>query len=525
MYVRLTHACAGDANKLGLGAHLLDGAGAGISHGSTQAAHQLMDDGRQRALVGYAAFNAFRHQFLGTGRGILEVTVCGTTASVGHRTQRAHAAVGLVGTALEQLDFARRFFGTGEHGTHHHNGRASSDSLGQITGETNTAVRDQRHAGAFQCGSHVGNGRNLRYANAGNDTGSTDGARANAHLDGICAGLSQRLGGSASGDVAADHLNVREVLLDPADAVDHALGVAVCGINDDHINTGSRQRFNASRRFRASTNSGANQQATLIVLGSVRVGTGLFDVLDGHHALQAEGVVNDQHFLDAMNVQQLTHFGSGDTFLDGDQFVLGCHYVADQRIHAGFKANIAGSHDTDQITVGQHRHTGDVVLVSQFDQFGNGSAGVDGDRVTDHTGFEFLDLADFGGLLLDGHVLVDDAHATFLRHGNRQTGFGDGIHRSRQQRDVQFDTTGQTGLETHVLGQDLGVSGHQENVIKGKCFLANTQHSRLPSGKNGSAPLYLSPRSHSIGFGMLNHHRYQLLHAARAVVNTPFQCT
>ena len=48
------------------------------------------------------------------------------------------------------------------------------------------------------------------------------------------------------------------------------------------------------------------------------------------------------------------------------------------------------------------------------------------DRVLDHPAFEFLHSLDFGGLLLGGEVLVNNADAAFLRQGNGQPGFGHG---------------------------------------------------------------------------------------------------
>ena len=49
------------------------------------------------------------------------------------------------------------------------------------------------------------------------------------------AGVHQRQRGIAGDDVAADHLQAREVLLTGPDAVDHALRMAVRGIDDHHV--------------------------------------------------------------------------------------------------------------------------------------------------------------------------------------------------------------------------------------------------------------------------------------------------
>lgn len=141
---------------------------------------------------------------------------------LGHGAQRTHATVSLVGTALEQFDLAWCFFGTGEHRAHHHAGGTGYDGLGQVTGETDAAVGDQRYASAFKGSGNIGDGADLRHAHTGDDPRGADRARADTDLDRVSARFGQGLGRCAGGDVAADHLYVREVLLDPAHAVDHA---------------------------------------------------------------------------------------------------------------------------------------------------------------------------------------------------------------------------------------------------------------------------------------------------------------
>ena len=42
--------------------------------------------------------------------------------------------------------------------------------------------------------------------------------------------------------------------------------------------------------------------------------------------------------------------------------------------------------------------------------------------------FASLDAVDLIDLLLDGHILMNDAYAAFTGNGNRHAGFGDGVH-------------------------------------------------------------------------------------------------
>ncbi|KFC49786.1 hypothetical protein DK37_28530 [Halomonas sp. SUBG004] len=67
--------------------------------------------------------------------------------------------------------------------------------------------------------------------------------------------------------------------------------------------------------------------------------------------------------------------------------------------------------------------------------------------------FVLLHLTHFSSLLRHGHVLMDDANAAFLRHGNGETRFGHGVHCSGKQGNVQEEIAGQAGFQADILGQ------------------------------------------------------------------------
>src|SRR5690606_15024529 len=132
-----------------------------------------------------------------------------------------------------------------------------------------------------------------------------------------------------------------------AHAVDHALGVAVGGVHHHHIDPGGDQRGDALFGIGTGTDGGADAQATLVVLARQWVGLGLLDVVDGHHALEAELVIDDQHALDAVLVQQLADDVLVFAFLDGDQTLLRGHHLTHAGVEAGFEADVTGSDDAD----------------------------------------------------------------------------------------------------------------------------------------------------------------------------------
>ena len=161
---------------------------------------------------------------------------------------------------------------------------------------------------------HVVDRGDLRHADAGDDARGADRTRADADLDRIGAGLDQRQRRRAGGDVAADHVDLRVVRLDPAHALDHAGAVAVRGVDDDHVDAGLDQQFDPLLGALAHADRGADAQLALGVARGVREVGLLGDVLDRHQAAQLEGVVDDQHTLQPVLVHQRLAVGQRGAF-------------------------------------------------------------------------------------------------------------------------------------------------------------------------------------------------------------------
>src|SRR5690606_22920181 len=136
VHVRFTHTGGSDFHELRLVAHVFNSGATAVTHGGADAAYQLVDDGQHTALVGYTAFDAFRHELVGVVGRVLEVAV---GRAFRHGPQAAHTTVGLVRPTLVENHFTRRLFRTGKHAAHHAGRSPCSQSLGNITGETDTA--------------------------------------------------------------------------------------------------------------------------------------------------------------------------------------------------------------------------------------------------------------------------------------------------------------------------------------------------------------------------------------------------
>jgi len=89
----------------------------------------------------------------------------------------------------------------------------------------------------------------------------------------------------------------------------------------------------------------------------------------------------------------------------------------------------------------------------KFDHLANGHVRLDADGIADDAAFEFLDAVYLPRLMLDGHVLMDDADAALLRHSDGETGFGDRVHRGGDHREVDADFAGQPARERDFARQ------------------------------------------------------------------------
>ena len=115
--------------------------------------------------------------------------------------------------------------------------------LGDVAGVADAAVGDHRHLVRRGRARALGDRGDHRHADAGDDPGRADRAGADADLDRVDPEIDQRLGGFAGGDVAGDEVDIRELAADPADHVEHALRVAVRGVDDEDVDVGGDQRL------------------------------------------------------------------------------------------------------------------------------------------------------------------------------------------------------------------------------------------------------------------------------------------
>ena len=195
----------------------------------------------------------------------------------------------------------------------------------------------------------------------------------------------------------------------------------MCGVDDEHVDTGSDERLGAFDRVLRHTHRGAAAQAAEGILRGVRVLHRLLDVLHRDQTLEPERGVDNQQLLDLVPMENFARGVERGADRDGDE-VLTRHDVGDRPLHVRLEAQVAVGEDADEASllaaVIGDRHTRDPVLLHELERFEDAVRRRQRDRVDDHAALGALDTVDFRGLLVDREVLVDDAEAALLRHGN-----------------------------------------------------------------------------------------------------------
>ena len=162
----------------------------------------------------------------------------------------------------------------------------------------------------------------MRNSGARYDARSADRARADTDLDRISAGIDQRLRAFPGRDIAGDDLHGVGEPLDAIDRFQHPRGMAVRGIDHDHIDAGVDQPLGALVTALADRGRRRHPQASLRILAGERMGNRLLHVLDRDQPDAAVLFVDHQKLFDAVLVQHPLGLLLADTFAHRDQVFM-----------------------------------------------------------------------------------------------------------------------------------------------------------------------------------------------------------
>jgi hypothetical protein len=163
----------------------------------------------------------------------------------------------------------------------------------------------------------------------------------------------------------------------------------------------------------------------------------------------------------------------------GDE--VGRHHVAHGLVEVALEAHVAVGEDADRPAVAaDHGQARNLVAAHEFERRKKLLIRIDGDRVDDHAGLGLLHLRDLENLLVDGHVLVDDAEAALARHADGRGRLGHRVHGRRQDGNGQGDARGQVRANIDVFGNYLALGRTtSRHVVEGQSLCAKAPSSSI----------------------------------------------
>ena len=196
-----------------------------------------------------------------------------------------------------------------------------------------------------------------------------------------------------------------------------------------HVDTRLDERIDAIVGVEPGADRRTDTQRARRVLAGAREVLGFLEVLGSNHALEFEVVTDDEDFLDAVLVQQRN-----------DLFLVRRPSLTVTRRSCGVMTADTGasscvsnrrSRPVTMPTVwrfADHRHTGDAHRAREVDDLADRHVRRHRNRVAHDAALVLLDRVHLAGLLLNRHILVDDADTAFLGERNCEPRLGYRVH-------------------------------------------------------------------------------------------------
>ena len=159
-----------------------------------------------------------------------------------------------------------------------------------------------------------------------------------------------------------------------------------------------------------------------------------------------------------MFVQQRQRLFAARALFNDHQPLARGHDVLDRLIEVALKTQIAIRYYPHYLTAIHHRQAGYFVLAYQCQHIPHSHLRRNGNRVFYYAALEAFDPCHMSSLSARGHIFMHNADATLLRQCNRQPCFGNRVHRSGHQRDVERNGAGEFGFQANIAGQNVGIA-------------------------------------------------------------------
>ena len=250
--------------------------------------------------------------------------------------------------------------------------------------------------------------------------------------------------------------------------------MAVCRVYHDGVGAGLYQRLHALKRVVRHAHAGSHAQAAFCVLAGHRFVFGLGYVFVGDEPHELAVFVYDGQLFNFVFLQYLS--GGGQVrLLGGRHQVLFRHDMVDRFAKVFLETQVAVRHDAHQVHVVVHNGDAtDVIFLHQAQRIAHGRTALDGHGVVNHAVLGPLHDGHLACLLLDGHILMNDADTALTRDSNGHRRLGHRIHCRRNERNLKLNVAGKLGIQRHRAGQHVRISRYEKYVVKGQSVLDNS---------------------------------------------------
>mmetsp|Transcript_74332 Transcript_74332/g.187928 ORF Transcript_74332/g.187928 Transcript_74332/m.187928 type:complete len:350 (-) Transcript_74332:783-1832(-) len=259
-----------------------------VLHAVLQALHQIWHVALHGALILHGPGHALRHLH---DAAAAEVAV---VRALLHGVDGAHAAVPFQPGAVLRVEvLPGRLLRACEQAAAHRGPRAQGERLDDVTWARDAPVsQDGDPEGTGQLGDVV-NRRCLSAAASAHLLRRADGADAHTHAQSIHAALDEVLRLQPRDDVAANHLQLRELRLHPANDIVLEGAVALAAVHNDRIHAGSHQSAHTVAISGPGADGRRHHEAAVLVLGGEGKVSLLVQVGASHQRHQAASLCDD----------------------------------------------------------------------------------------------------------------------------------------------------------------------------------------------------------------------------------------
>ncbi len=312
----------------------------------------------------------------------------------------------------------------------------------------------------------------LRNAGARLQARAAAASRADPGLDAVDSELLEKERSLGRAHVAADQLDVSQLLAKGRHGLPHHFGVTVRDVDHEDVRAGVEKLLGALQEVAPRADGSPDEQPPLGILARMGPLPAEYQVLLGDEAPDLAARRHQGQLLDASLEEDALRLGHADARLGRHQPVDGSHELLDEPVLRPVRPRQVAIREEPGQTVAPRRFLDqdprDVVPVREQARLADRRAAGQAQRPLHDVAVAALDLADLPGLVRNGHPAVHDAEAALQRHGLGHLGVRDAVHVGRENGKRQLQVGREPGGQVHVEpARGHPALGAEQEVVEG----------------------------------------------------------